>query len=125
MCLELLCVCVRNSLSEHVKKAEDMLSCIRGKIPSVDNNKSTPHRFDWKTGASPTAGYDPNTGEYVTTLDPEEVTRASKSRLHEVIVHELTHHVRYNPESNTGRGHGPGFWDKHDALKSASRSCRS
>ena len=108
---------------DHVKKADDMLSCIRGKISAVDDNNSSPHRFDWEHGASPRAGYDPSTGEYVTTLDPDEVNRVSKSRLHEIIVHELTHHVQYNPESNTGRGHRGGFWDKHNALKRASRSC--
>lgn len=100
-----------------------MLSCIRSKIPASDNAKSSPHRFDWEDGASPTAGYDRSTGEYVTTLDPDDVTRASKSRLHEIIVHELTHHVLYKPDSDTGKGHGPRFWDKYYALKSASGSC--
>lgn len=107
----------------HVRKADNMLSCIRSRIPASDNTKSSPHRFDWKDGASPTAGYDPGTGEYVTTLDPGHVRRASKSRLHEIIVHELTHHVIYKPDSDTGKGHGGGFWDKYYALDSASRRC--
>lgn len=103
----------------------DMDDCIRDSISARDRENSTPHRFDYKMGASPEARYDPSSGTYITVLDPLAVNNASGSLLHEWITHELAHHITYDPE--TGRGtanHGQRFWDVYDAIEAASSSCR-
>ncbi|MDE0036349.1 MAG: hypothetical protein OXU77_02185 [Gammaproteobacteria bacterium] len=113
------------------ENADNLAQCILDKLSTEDNGEATPHSVEIlkrpRVGGRDVNGYAGCVrGSRYITYVKESVAKRGRGRLHDVMTHEIAHHIATDLKtcgSYDGREHGSAFEGARSRVRSAARGC--